>query len=308
MITINDLTISIVNPKSILTRNTILDKISCSIESGCTFGIVGRAGSGKTFILKALLGLIAPDSGEILIDNKTPNEYLRKNNIGYLAKEPYFHKYLKAEEVLIFYSKILEPTKSKREQLINELINKVHLNNAKNSIIYDYTEGMLRRLGIAKAILHNPKILLLDEPLYGLDPVGRNVVLEILTELKQLGTTIVYCSHNLYDIEALCDEIMILDKGKIIKQGTIQNVLPNSIAGIELIIEIPKQKKLKEIEHKISIIDISIDQIKIFVPEISELHEILYFMQANNIEVRAIKTIRQSLEKYFIKLVPESNI
>ncbi len=305
MISIKNLTVTCGKAQSLLAKTRILDGVSFNIEQGHTFGLVGRSGSGKSFILKCLLGLIKPKFGEILLDQKSPKKFIKYNHIGYLPKQPSYPSYMTVLEVLTFYSKLLKFNCDNREKLLNNILEKVYLTHSKTLLVKECSMGIIRRLGIAQAILHSPKILLLDEPMYSLDPVGRNHIFKILTELKQVGTTILFCSHNLNDIQALCDEIGIIEQGKIIKQGTIQEVMPNTIAGIELVIEIPKNKKLKEIELMISILDISKDQLTLFVPELQELHKVLYFMHTNSIEVRAIKTIRQSLEDYFLRLIPD---
>ena len=307
MIFVKNLTVTLNKSSSFFKQIKVLDNISFAIKEGHTYGLIGRSGSGKKFVIESLLGLIKPNSGNIQIEKLSPKDYIKNNIIGYLPRIPCFPSHLTVVEVLELYSKITFCKFTNRTKLVDSVLEKAYLKHTKNIKIQDCSIGTIRRLGVAQAIIHSPKVLLLDEPMYSLDPIGRNHVLKILTELKQHGATILLCSHNLNDVQSLCDEIGILDQGRILKQGTIQKVMPNTIAGIELIINLPKGKKLKEIELLVSILDISQEQLTFFVPEIQNLAKVLYFMNENSIDVRSIKTIRQSLEDFFLRLVPEDD-
>lgn len=307
MISIKNLTVETLY-LNIYKRTRILDNITLNLEPGHVLGLVGRTGSGKSSFIKAMLTLVRPKSGSILIDNKSPSEYLKNNQIGYLPENPYFYKYLTALEVLTFFSKVIQPTYANREKMLLKILEKINLARYSNTHVREFSKGMLRRLGMGQAILFNPSVLLLDEPLYALDPMGRSCIKNIISELKMRGSTILFSSHNLYDIEKVCDQVAILDNGKIIKKGNINHVLPNTIAGIEVITDIVNSKILKEIELISAVTNVHQDQLTIFVPEVNDLHVVLRFLYESHIRVRSIKTIRQSLEDFFLKIVPDEDL
>ena len=232
-----------------------VENVSFSVEEGEIFSIIGLNGAGKTTIMKCLLGLLDYDSGNINIFGKGKLEKDSKNLIGYLPEISYYPKSIKLKILMEYYSELYGIKDNK--QKIEESLEKVGLLNRSNSRLEEFSKGMLQKVGIAQAILNSPKLLFLDEPMSGLDPLARREVIELLKELKTLGTTIFLNTHILGDIEDIGDRGIVVHKGKVLdsfnlhekrkeegyniflKDGTIHNV---SIDNLDM-----KLKELKEI-------------------------------------------------------------
>jgi ABC-2 type transport system ATP-binding protein len=232
-----------------------VENVSFSVEEGEIFSIIGLNGAGKTTIMKCLLGLLDYDSGNINIFGKGKLEKESKNLIGYLPEISYYPKSIKLKILMEYYSELYGIKDNK--QKIEESLEKVGLLNRSNSRLEEFSKGMLQKVGIAQAILNSPKLLFLDEPMSGLDPLARREVIELLKELKTLGTTIFLNTHILGDIEDIGDRGIVVHKGKVLdsfnlydkrkeegyniflKDGTIHNV---SIDNLDM-----KLKELKEI-------------------------------------------------------------
>lgn len=213
--------ITIKNLSKSFGKAKILDKISLSVKKGEVLGFLGPNGAGKTTTLKTIIGLVRTTSGEIQINNIDSKNIQSHQHLGYMPEDPYFYEYLTGREFLIFVAELQKIVKTEARKQAGELLKLVGLGGEVKKYIRDYSKGMRQRLGIAQALVGDPEILLLDEPLDGLDPIGRAEVKNILLDLKKQGKTILLSSHILADIEELCDRVVIINKGKIIKTGKI---------------------------------------------------------------------------------------
>lgn len=201
----------------------VVNDLSLSIESGTIFGFLGPNGAGKTTTIKLILGLITPDQGEIKIFNSTSLAEF-KYKIGYMSEHPYFYHYLTGWEILDFAGRLFNLEKNIREERIEYLLNLVGLESSAKTAVRSYSKGMNQRLGLATALINDPELILLDEPLDGLDPIGRLTIKKILTDQKKLGKTIFFNSHILSDAEEICDNIGIIHNGKLIKKGNPKKI------------------------------------------------------------------------------------
>ncbi|MCI0542764.1 ABC transporter ATP-binding protein [bacterium] len=197
-----------------------VDGISLTVRKGATFGFLGANGAGKTTTLKMLVGLAFPDSGNILIDGKSPEKIETREQIGFFPETPSFYEYLTGLEFLEFAVSLSSHEFSKKRA--EELLKDMGIYDARNEYIRNYSKGMKARLGFAQAIIHDPEYIFLDEPLDGLDPLGRKHMKNILRKLKAKGATIFFSSHILFDAEELCDEIGVIHKGKLLYTGETQ--------------------------------------------------------------------------------------
>lgn len=199
--------------------------VSLLIKPGDIFGIIGRNGAGKSTAIKMIMGFIRPDSGEITIDGKSPQDPLSRLNTGYLPENPYFYDNLTAEELLKFSGYASGMPKSATGRRIELLLKKVGLYEVRKQRLRTYSKGMTQRVGICFALVHDPKIVILDEPMSGLDPFGRKMVIDLIKELKENGKTVLFCSHILNDVERVCDRVAVMDSGKLKQVFTKEQIL-----------------------------------------------------------------------------------
>ena len=207
-----------------------LKPLALSVEAGETFGFLGPNGAGKTTTLKLLMGIIFPTSGSATILGKDFHDPDVKRRIGFLPEQPYFYDYLSATELLDYYAQLAGVHNQERKQKIPELLKKVGLGDVGDRQLRKFSKGMLQRVGIAQAVVHDPEVVFLDEPMSGLDPLGRYEVRELIQELKDEGKTIFFSTHILSDAEALCDRVGIIHKGELRGIGAI-NDIRTSVAG-----------------------------------------------------------------------------
>lgn len=209
-----------------------LKSCSLSIYRGETFGLLGPNGAGKTTLLKTLLGITRPTTGKAVIFGQPIGDRQVKQKIGYLPENAYLYDFLTAWEFLEFIAGLFQIPKSKQHQRITELLDLVGLaqSTARNKKLKQYSKGMLQRVGMAQSLINDPEIVFLDEPMSGLDPMGRYRMKEIVLSLKQQGKTIFFNSHILSDIEQICDRIAFLALGELICQGSLDELLGTSNA------------------------------------------------------------------------------
>lgn len=189
--------------------------VTLSIESGEIFGIIGVNGAGKSSILKMVMGFIKPDSGLISISDRNPSDPESRRQIGYLPENPYFYDHLTAEELLRFGASASGLDREETGKRAEELLKQVHLFDDRKQKLRSYSKGMTQRAGICYALIHDPRIVILDEPMSGLDPLGRKMMIELILDLKKNGKTVLFCSHILSDVERICDRVAIMDQGRV---------------------------------------------------------------------------------------------
>lgn len=209
-----------------------LKNCTLQIFEGETFGLLGPNGAGKTTLLKTLLGIIRPTSGRGLVLGKPMGDRTAKQRIGYLPENPYFYDFLTGWEMLSFTAGLFSIPRSVQQKRIPELLDLVGLaqNAAKKKQLRHYSKGMMQRVGMAQALINDPDLVFLDEPMSGLDPLGRYQIREIILSLKQQGKTIFFNSHILADVEMICDRVAILGQGEILCLGSLQELLGTSDA------------------------------------------------------------------------------
>jgi len=206
-------------------RVKALSELSLEIEQGQLFGFLGPNGAGKSTTIKILINLIFPDSGTTTINGMDVSDKNVRRFVGYLPENPYFYDYLTAEELLWFGGKSSGMTNHEIMERSNMLLDKVQLLEARKRPLRTYSKGMVQRAGLALALIHNPDVVILDEPMSGLDPIGRKLVGDILLELKGEGKTVFFSSHILSDVERFCDQIGIIVGGRLRRTGRVADVL-----------------------------------------------------------------------------------
>jgi ABC-2 type transport system ATP-binding protein len=209
---------------------TGLKPLNLTISVGETFGFLGPNGAGKTTTLKLLMGIVFPTSGSAKILGKHFHDPEIKSKIGFLPEQPYFYDYLSAPELLDYYAELCGVPVSERKRRIPAVLERVGLSDVGNKQLRKFSKGMLQRVGIAQAIVHDPELLFFDEPMSGLDPLGRHEIRELIQGLKDAGKTIFFSTHILSDAEALCDRVGVVHKGELRGVGVV-NDLRSSAGG-----------------------------------------------------------------------------
>ncbi len=206
-------------------RVDAVKQVDFTVREGEIFGLLGPNGAGKTTTIKTMMGLIHPTSGSIRIFGETASRPSARADVGYLPENPYFHEYLTPKEILAFHGKLAGLSRAVIQERRDVLIEKVGLKDAAKRPLRKFSKGMLQRIGVASALIADPKLLIMDEPMTGLDPIGRRFMVDLMTELNKTGKTIVFSSHILSDVERLCKRVVILNKGTVAAKGAISDLL-----------------------------------------------------------------------------------
>jgi ABC-2 type transport system ATP-binding protein len=213
--------------RNLLTREWVnaVNDISLDVHQGEIFGFLGPNGAGKTTTIKALIGLIFPDSGDIKVLGQAPGNNAVKAKISYLPESPYFYEHMSAKEIIIFYASLFGLDHNERNKRADYLIDLVGLTSAGNKPLRAFSKGMLQRVGIAQSLINDPKILFFDEPTSGLDPIAHRDIRDLILHLRTEGRTLFLSSHQLSDVEMVCDRVSILYRGKIRKMGRVDDLV-----------------------------------------------------------------------------------
>src|SRR6201987_5292187 len=227
-----------------------LENLNMQVESGEVFGFLGPNGAGKSTTIKLLMRLIFPTSGTARILGKPIEDGAMHQDIGYLPEQPYFYDYLTAAELLDYFARIHNLRGAERRERVDRMLKKVGLETARKIQLRKYSKGMLQRVGLAQAILHDPRVVILDEPMSGLDPLGRREVRDIILELKREGRTILFSTHILSDAEMLCDRVGVIAGGKLRGVGAPKSIVGVKSAGMEIVFELAEGDAARQIREK----------------------------------------------------------
>ncbi len=278
-------------------KKNILKGISIEVKGGEIFGYLGPNGAGKTTTLKCVLGLIFPDQGQIQIFGHPYLSLRAKERLGFLPENPYFYDYLTASEFLRYCTQLTLVDKREKEGRIRTLLQKVGLEASANLQLRKFSRGMLQRIGLAQALIHEPELVLLDEPLGGLDPLGRKEIRDIIVRLKEEGKTVFLCSHILQDIEMICDRVAIILDGEIISQGRLQDLISEKILFTEVILSGVEAGKLSELGESLFSPGGRI-LLKVFEQE--KIDRVLKLVQSENGKIHSLIPRTETLEDFFV--------
>jgi ABC-2 type transport system ATP-binding protein len=282
-----------------------LRPLRLTIEEGEVFGFLGPNGAGKTTTLKLLMGLVSPTGGTARILGREIDDPRVKEQIGFLPEQPYFYDYLTGEELLTYYAELSGVPAKERSRRVAAMLERVGLADSARTQLRKYSKGMLQRVGLAQAILHNPKLVFLDEPMSGLDPMGRREVREMIQEMRKEGKTVFFSTHILSDAEALCDRVAIIHQGELRGVGAVAHLTSQAQAKVEIIFcapSIPAALTELGVDARVSgeMVNAVVDQDK--------QDAALEILQRAHLRLISLTPVRSSLEDFYIqKLQPREN-
>lgn len=275
-----------------------LHPLHLAVEHGEIFGFLGPNGAGKTTTLKLLMGLVFPTAGTARILGRDWTDPDIKAQIGFLPEQPYFYDYLTAHELLDYYGQLSGVPSKHRKQRIDEVLRRVGLSDVTGVQLRKFSKGMLQRAGIAQAILHDPKVVFFDEPMSGLDPMGRREVRELMEQLKQEGKTVFFSTHILSDAEALCDRVAIINKGELKGVGKVAYLTSTVQGRVDVVwqgTQIPASMKALGAECHVSG-----DTVRAVIPE-TQQDAAIDALRRERLRLISITPVRTSLEQYFVE-------
>jgi len=289
-----------------LVRKRVLHGISFSVRKGEIFGFVGPNGAGKTTTLKILMGLIHADQGTASILGHDVSETAYRRHVGFLPENPYFYDYLTGREFLEFYARVSGVEPGGRGARVRRLLEEVGLGHAGDARLRTYSKGMLQRIGIAQAIIHDPSIVFLDEPMSGLDPIGRKEVRDLILRLNREGKTLFMNTHILSDVETVCHRVAIIVKGEIRYQGSVDEFLPEGGRSADIVLLRPAPEVVLGIEERCGVEARGQgDRIELRIAE-KDVPDALRIALDGGAEIHSVTPHRVSLESIFLSAVSGS--
>src|SRR5271157_1048344 len=282
-----------------LKKKTSLESLSMQVHTGEVFGFLGPNGAGKSTTIKLLMRLIFPDGGTARILGKTIDDVSVHQETGYLPEQPYFYDYLTAAELLNYFARFHGLNAVDRQERVQRMLKKVGLETAGKIQLRKYSKGMLQRVGLAQAILHDPQVVVLDEPMSGLDPLGRREVRDIILELKKEGRTVLFSTHILSDAEMLCDRVGVIVGGKLRGVGTPGEMVGIQAQGMEILFEMDANGKNFPLLAKATKTG---ERYRVQLPE-AELYGALDELKAVGARILSVAQLKPTLEDFFMNLV-----
>src|ERR1051325_4738638 len=279
-----------------------LDALSLTVEGGQISGFLGANGAGKTTTLKLLMRMIFPTAGSARILGQDISDVSMHARIGYLPENPYFYDYLSPREFLDYCGQLFGIDQVERKRRTESLLTRVNLDSQSwNRQLRKLSKGMLQRVGLAQALVNDPEIVFLDEPMSGLDPVGRREVRDLIASLRTEGKTVFMCSHILSDIEVLCDHIAILKKGKLAHVGSLDELRAREGSLIEIIAAGADEATLKGHLTDGAILIADSSSLRIHIQDERELDNVIAALRKANGKIVSVQPVRQSLEDLFME-------
>jgi ABC-2 type transport system ATP-binding protein len=283
-----------------LKRKTSLENLTMQVEDSEVFGFLGPNGAGKSTTIKLLMGIIFPTAGTARILGKPVSDVSMHRDIGYLPEQPYFYDYLTAAEVLDYFARFHGFSAAERKERVHKMLQRVGLETAGKIQLRKFSKGMLQRVGLAQAILHEPKLVILDEPMSGLDPVGRREVRDIILDLKNAGKTILFSTHILSDAETLCDRVGVIVGGQLRGVGEPGSIVGVKSLGMEIVFELtesgPQFEAIRAKSAK------SGTNFRMTASD-TELYGVLEELREAGAKIISVTQIKPTLEDFFMELV-----
>ena len=288
-----------------------LKDLNLEVEKGEIFGFLGPNGAGKTTTIKILVGLIKPTAGKAWVMNQPAGSVLAREKLGFLPEQPYFYDYLTGEEFLNFCSQFFPFTEGERKKRINYLMELVGLERARDLALRKYSKGMLQRIGLAQALLNDPKLVILDEPLTGLDPIGRKEMRDIIAQLGEENKTVFFSTHILSDVEVICDRVGIIHQGKLLGVGLLEDLYEKTIKEWELQAEVRNEQLLAQLNQLSQEKNLPMlwqkERVLIRTSDENEAQALLKLIFEGGGKILEYTVKRESLEDFFWRMVEKED-
>jgi ABC-2 type transport system ATP-binding protein len=279
------------------TRRVGIAELAFRVLPGEVFGCLGPNGSGKTTILKCLLGIIRPDAGQISILGRPHEDATWKGRCGFLPENPYFYDYLTPIEYLDYAGRLLGLSAAVRRERGAELLERLGLQRVRDVAVRRFSKGMVQRLGLAQALINDPDLVFLDEPMSGLDPLGRHLVREVILSLKRAGKTVFFSTHILPDAESLCDRVAVLRAGRLVNVGRLDEILRLDVSHVELLVSGLTREQVQPFAPQAQSIG---ERLRLEIEE-AQVGSVLRQVDAAGGRILSVQPIRQSLEEFFVR-------
>jgi ABC-2 type transport system ATP-binding protein len=283
-------------------RVTAVDQLSLDVRRGEVFGFLGPNGAGKTTTLKMLMGLIYPTSGQARIFGHPVGDPAAKAKLGFLPESPYFYDYLTSQEFLSFYGHLFGLWGAVLNKRVDELLDLVGMTHARDLQLRKFSKGMLQRVGIAQALINDPELVVLDEPMSGLDPIGRKEVRDLIFRLKESGKTVMFSSHILHDAELLCDRVAMIMKGRLVACGPVTELIEQGATHqVEVVVD---QLTPEGLEHLRPLSDKVVTQggrVMVVLRSPQQVDSALDVIRASKAKLVSLTPHKSSLEELFIR-------
>lgn len=283
----------------------ILKGIDVNVEKGEIYGFLGPNGAGKTTTMKCILGIIFPDSGEITIYGQPAGRISSRKIVGFLPEHPYFYDYLTPEELLMFTGRLFNLSKAKIREKSAELMDLVGLTQKKHIKLRKFSKGMIQRIGLAQALIHDPDFVILDEPFSGLDPIGRKELRDIILGLREAGKTVFFSSHILQDMEMMVDRVGIILNGEIKKEGRLSELISHSVHYYEIVFTGISGVILAELDIECQFRD---EDYIATAASIDETNRVIRKLSESKAKIKAVTPIKRTLEDIFLEQVKNKKI
>src|SRR6516162_7286693 len=283
-----------------------LDRLSIDVAPGDVFGFLGPNGAGKTTTLKLLMQLVFPTSGTADILGRPVGDIATRRRIGYLPENPYFYDHLTAEELLDYYGRLFGMPAADRRRRVAATLDRLGIGGERRLQLRKFSKGMLQRVGLAQAVLNDPELLFLDEPMSGLDPLGRRDVRALMLELRDQGRTIFFSSHILSDAEALCSQVGIVAKGRLAAAGRLGELAEFAVQGWELVMAGVPAAALDRVRARARrVLSVAGDRYVIDLPPDGQPEELLRELTGAGAALVSLTPVRETLEDVFVRRVAE---
>lgn len=282
-----------------------LDGLSLEVAPGEVFGLLGPNGAGKSTTLKILLRLIFPTSGTARILGRALNDVSMHALIGYLPENPYFYDHLTAHEFLNYAGELFGLGAAERRQRVDLLLDRLGLASSRDVALRKFSKGMVQRVGLAQALINDPELIFLDEPMSGLDPLGRREVRDLILDLKRQGKTVFFSTHILSDAEMLCDRVAILNRGRLQGCGDLREILRLGVAATEIVLENPLPAALKELSAFSRSVVWTGERARLEITEEADVSRALSAALRLGVRIVSLNPVKVSLEDYFLARIEE---